>query len=147
LTNAVGTDPIGGGNASSFRESASTTTHAIGQPISTGVSMTCSFYVHAGTSGTRNVEIIVGDASFANNAWADFTQAGVNTGSGGTGSSVSGITSTSVGGGWSRVGATVNLNTPIAFFFLFLDNGSNAYNPTYTGDNTSNVWLWGPTCQ
>lgn len=148
LTNAVGTDPLGGGNASALKETSTTAGHDIGQAITDpGGPIVCSLYVHAGTSGTRNIEMLIWDASFASNAWVVFSQAGVNTGSGASGgSSVSGITSTSVGGGWTKVGATLNLNTTKAFFFLFMDNGTNSFAPGYAGDNVSNIWLWGPNC-
>jgi hypothetical protein len=145
LTNGVGADPAGGNTASAVKEDGTANdSHNFFQTISPGVgTLTCNMYVHAGTSGTRNFEMIMWDTNWASNGWADFNQSGIKTASGGSAT----VNATQdAGGGWHRVSVTYNLPTAPVHYYIFFDNGQNIFAPHFSGDNKSNVWFWGPNC-
>jgi hypothetical protein len=148
LTTGGAGDPTGGSNTATLTEdSTASANHYI---ISTGFSITgnatytLECLIKSGTSGTRNVQLVLSDSGFANffaTVFNPATGAIVATTNQSSGAQSADGTA-SAGSGWYKVWITgaVNAGVTTAFAAVFLASGSSN---SYSGDGVSNDRLWG----
>jgi hypothetical protein len=133
-------DPSGGTNAYELIESATTSNHLLNLTYITGVTSlphTYSVYAKANTRSWIRIQ-----GQLPTNSWANFN---LSTGEfGSSGLNQDSFSFESVGDGWYRVSVTntpSSQNSGIQIFVLDSDLGGPS--PSYTGDGTSGLYLWG----
>jgi hypothetical protein len=125
------TDPSGGNTADKLIEDTANSTHYLEQLITT-VATSYSLSVYA-KAGERNwIRLFLGSAG---NAYFNLT-----TGDVGTATSVT-TSILSVGDGWYKCTITGTTTAATNAHRIYVVNADNS--PTYTGDGTSGIYLWG----
>jgi hypothetical protein len=145
LTTGVSGDPFGGANAARLTEdTTAASTHSISQSVTALAARTYLFgcFVAPGSSGTRNFELLLADATFAAISVAIF-----NPTTGALVATAGNVTPIATGSspmpnGWQWVWMTANLgNFSNLVAAPSLASGTS---DNYNGDGTSNLLLYGP---
>lgn len=129
----VTTDPLGGNQADSLVEDGTLNNHFIDQAVTNkqaGLLETWSVYARA--SGRHFMAL--GDDTGAHWQWFDLTA-----GTMGTQAGLAGATMTNVGNGWYWL--TVSSTGFDSAFTIFMGSADNT--PSYQGNGTGNIFLWG----
>jgi hypothetical protein len=136
------TAPDGTLTADTYLISNTSAQHFIFQSITSinATSYTLSFYVKKNTSDF--IQLLFSSATFGSNAFANFD---INTGVLGTVGSATTATITSAGNGWYRCAITAPATSSGAgnMSLAFIQNATDARLPTYLGNGTDSVYLWG----
>jgi hypothetical protein len=140
-------NPIGGTTADFIQEStAASTTHGVNRAVTLTAGaaqvITCSF-----KAATRSISIIGIDSAGGNGARAYFdlsSSGSVGTSAVlGTGTLVSTPTITPLGNGWFRCQLVAKVDPAATSATLRLSMTTADNTPTYTGDGTSGIYIWG----
>jgi hypothetical protein len=136
------TAPDGTLTADTYLISNTSAQHFIFQSITSinATSYTLSFYVKKNTGDF--IQLLFSSATFGSNAFANFD---INTGVLGTVGSATTATITSAGNGWYRCAITAPATSSGAgnMSLAFIQNATDARLPTYLGNGTDSVYLWG----
>jgi hypothetical protein len=140
------TDPLGGSTAEFLKEDSANAIHFISQNATyvSGSGYIHSLYAKRAVGGSvRYLQLVLTSTSGAfSSAYANFdlTGSGSVTGFNGVSASVS-----SVGNGWYHcsVSATAAASVTAAFAIVLQDSPTAARVASYTGDNTSGLYIWG----
>lgn len=140
VTANAGTAPDGTTTAGLLTVDTATSSHSITTPLSAaGIgNHVASYYVKS--NGANFVQIAFGASSKPNNAYVNFD---LSTPSVGTSSFATGLIS-SVGNGWFRISCAVELDIASSQHSVaIIQSASNARLPSFTGDGTSGIYIWG----
>jgi hypothetical protein len=136
------TAPDGTLTADTYLISNTSAQHFIFQSITSinATSYTLSFYVKKNTCDF--IQLLFSSATFGSNAFANFD---INTGVLGTVGSATTATITSAGNDWYRCAITAPATSAGAgnMSLAFIQNATDARLPTYLGNGTDSVYLWG----
>lgn len=133
------------GTADSYIEDSSTTGRVIYQLASftSGTTYTLSCYAKI-ASGTRYLGLLLGSNAFGANVNASFTLSGGGAATIGTSGTNTSVGIESLGSGWYRCwlmsDATADASAQL---HIRISNSSSYGAPTYTGDGSSGLYLWG----
>jgi hypothetical protein len=140
------TDPNSGTTAAKLVEDGSTGGHtaSIGITIPDNGTYTCAFYFKALGTGSARGSLI--EAIGSTGSVYSFTNTSfviTNTGSGGTSPTPSPSVVTEAGGWYRYIISITTAGAGVGSMIVGLANSSGT---TYTGDNTSGLFIWRPTC-
>jgi hypothetical protein len=122
-----------------------TNDHILYQSVSSIIAnSTYTYTIYAKASGYSHIQLFYGSGFNNLNAWANFNLSG----SGSIGFEGTDITATieSLPNGWYRCRATATSGSSVSnpsVVLIPLDSDRNSRNPTFTGDGTSGIYLWG----
>ena len=135
------TAPDGTSTADTLRENAATSAHTIFQNITAISGQSYTFSVFVKRNG-RDVQLCFGNGDVTGNPYANFdlTAGTVATTSGSITATIS-----PAGNSWYRcsVTSTASVSTDFGSVVALIDSLAATRAPSYTGDNTSGVFLWG----
>jgi hypothetical protein len=132
--------PSGASTADKLVEDGSTGGHLVAQTLTLGdnTTYTGSVFVKAGERSWVGIALL-DKANEINRVWFD-ASAGAQ---GETNGTVAGFTFNSVGNGWWRIALTASSGSGATTPAIRISLGSADNTPSYTGDGTSGLYIWG----
>jgi hypothetical protein len=135
--------PTGVPNAVLFTEDSSSLAHQIASAYALTINLTCTISVYAKANSAGRYLTITGGGISAAGEWPVWDLFAGTAAQTGATTIVKSVAISSAGNGWYRCSARIVPATPTAFVFALANSTVAGTTPSYAGNGTSGLYLWG----